>query len=234
MATFPRPESPGLAGGSRVDGTFDCRVIFPAPKMPIPVPPLDSSAGPRYPPPMSAPLTLSHTHEAIARWMVMNPSATLRDIATEFGYSANYISLLRGTDAFQEKLRELNNAADGMVIADLPTRMRATAGVALEKLGEAVEEAITTGSGGIRDREFLRETTDMLLHRLGYAPKRDVGPVQVQAPMTAVILADKETVSGAVQKLMSRFEPPPPEPEVKLIEAELTDQELVDRERQHG
>jgi hypothetical protein len=209
-------------------------VIFPAPKMPIPVPPLDSPAGPRYPPPMSAPLTLSHTHEAIARWMVMNPKATLRDIAAEFGYSANYISLLRGTDAFQEKLRELNNAADGMVIADLPARMRATANVALEKLGEAVEEAMTTGTGGVRDREFLRETTDMLLHRLGYAPKRDVGPVMsTPPPMTAVILADKEVVSGAVQKLMERFEPPPPAPELKLVEAE-PEAEPVDQERPYG
>lgn len=161
--------------------------------------------------PMPVAQTLSHTHEAIARWMVMNPTATLKEIAAEFGYSANYISLLRGTDAFQEKLRELNNAADGMVIADLPQRMRATADLALEKLGEAVEEAMTAGQGGVRDREFIRETADMLLHRLGYAPKRDSGPATAAQTNIAVITADKNTVDNAVAALTGRFSPPPPE-----------------------
>ena len=156
---------------------------------------------------MGVPTELTNSHEALARFMVMHPRATLRELSAEFGYSMNYISLLRSTDAFKAKLRELNDAADGMVVADIPRQMRALTEVSLEKLAEAVEDAMTSGEGGRRDREFIKETTDMLLHRLGYAPKRDAAPAPAQPQ--AVILADAATVQGAVDKMMSRFAPPP-------------------------
>lgn len=107
-------------------------------------------------------VNISHKHEALLNWLVLNPDKSLRECADHFGYTQSWVSSIIHSDIFQVALKEKQLAIAAKVADSIPAKLRRAADVALEKLTTKVEES--------EDPEFLLDATDKILHRMGYAP----------------------------------------------------------------
>lgn len=116
---------------------------------------------------------ISPTHEAIMNWLLQNPGVPLRQCADHFGYTQSWLSTVIHSDIFQAKLRERQDAVFVRVADDIPAKLRSLADVTIEKLTAQIERT--------EDPEFLLDTADKVLHRMGYAPSsaRNGGNVTV-------------------------------------------------------
>lgn len=146
---------------------------------------------------------LSHTHHDIARFMLENPALPLSAVAQHFGYTQPWLSTIIHSGAFQAHLAELQSSADGMVIADVPARLRSIASMALDKLGDQLEFAEGTGPASRVDRTFVQETAEMALKALGFGRQGSVGADAPQGPST-VIYADRLVIEQARERLLVR------------------------------
>lgn len=108
--------------------------------------------------------SVSHTHEAIANWLIANPHRSLRECADAFGYTQSWISVIIHSDAFRARLREKQGGEFDRLSADILTKLRAAADVGIEKLQAHLEKC--------EEPAFILDATDKVLHRLGYAPKQ--------------------------------------------------------------
>ena len=121
---------------------------------------------------------LSHTHEDIARWLLANPTRPLKECAVYFGYTQAWLSCIIHSDAFQARLRKLQDGADAVTLLDVPARLRGVASSALEGLGVQVDHALKETEGnGIVHRQFLLDTAEITLKALGFG-----GPKTAPAP----------------------------------------------------
>lgn len=112
---------------------------------------------------------LSHTHEALLNWLVVNPDKTLRQCADHFGYTPQWLSAILHSDLFQAALKEKQIAITSKIAMGLTEQLKNLAHVAVDKLGQAIEKS--------EDGEFLLDATDKILHRLGYAPASARNPL---------------------------------------------------------
>jgi hypothetical protein len=116
---------------------------------------------------------LSHTHEDIARWMLANPTRPLKECATYFGYTQSWLSCIIHSDAFQARLRKLQDGADAVTLLDVPARLRGVAAATLDGLGVQVEHALKETEGnGILHRQFLLDTAEVTLKALGFGGQK--------------------------------------------------------------
>ena len=127
-------------------------------------------------------------HEHIMDTMLECPDITLRELGVATGYSVSYLSIMTNSDAFRARFAERKQEVCRTSV-DIPTRMRAIAAVAMEKLGEHVERS--------EDADFLRTTADMMLHRLGYAPQRVGGGVTVNAAPQVQFVISRDDLAQA-------------------------------------
>lgn len=106
---------------------------------------------------------LNNTHEAILDWLLLNPEKSLRECADHFGYTQAWLSTVINSDAFRVQYSKLRGDVHARVCADVPTRMTRISEIALDKLAEMVEKS--------EDADFILETSDKILNRMGYGPK---------------------------------------------------------------
>lgn len=112
---------------------------------------------------------LSITHEAVMDWLLVNPGKGQMKLCAEyFGFSRAWLSSMLHSDAFQAKLRDKQEMAYVENIIPIRDQINGVAQLALEKLGEKIEDT--------EDGKFLLDTADKMLHKLGYAPKVDHNP----------------------------------------------------------
>lgn len=79
----------------------------------------------------------AYTHEAMIDLLLLNPAITNKEIGAYFGVSANHISFLRSSDAFQVRLSQRRDADIlPQVQEEIQARMRSVANRSLELLGE--------------------------------------------------------------------------------------------------
>lgn len=105
---------------------------------------------------------LSHTHEAVMDWLVLNPDRSLRECADHFGYTQPWLSTLIHSDIFQAKLAERRLEVNARIAASIPEKLTAVADIALDKLAEKVSAS--------EDPDFILDAADRALHRMGFAP----------------------------------------------------------------
>lgn len=105
---------------------------------------------------------LSHTHEAVLNWLVLNPEKSMAECAGYFGYSQSWLSQLVHSDLFQHALKEKQLEIGLRVAQSIPARLTRLADIGLDKLAEQLEKT--------NDPDFVLEATDKVLHRMGYAP----------------------------------------------------------------
>lgn len=117
---------------------------------------------------MAQVIRLSHTHESVMNWLVLNPDRSLRECADYFGYSQSWMSQLIHSDLFQHALKEKQLAVSVRISDSIPQKLRRAADIAVEKLADHLEKT--------EDPEFILDATDKILHRLGYAPQSARNP----------------------------------------------------------
>lgn len=147
---------------------------------------------------------LSFSHEAIARWLLENPGASLGECAEEFGYTRGWLSIIIHSDAFKAKYHEMQAQADRLVIDDIPAKMRGTVSLALEGLADQVEKAVADGKQ--ENRQFLLNTSEALLQKLGYGAPSG-GKVVINAPNASQVntaVVEQGDLERARQRLMER------------------------------
>jgi len=148
---------------------------------------------------------LSHTHEAIATWLIANPGATLRDCATFFGYSAQWISILTNSDLFKAHLKSKQEAVFSTVVAGIDEKLKAVADIGLEKLAATMEKS--------EDPRLLLEGTKMALSSLGFgakaAPANNVNAQNVQQNFYVASRADLEAARGMIAGTVTPALPEP-------------------------
>lgn len=111
---------------------------------------------------------LSHVHESIINWLVLNPGRSMRQCADNFGYTQPWLSSLVNSDIFQAALRERQIEVAVRVAQNIPAKLAAVADIALDKLADKVAES--------EDAEFLLDAADRTLHRMGFAPQSTRNP----------------------------------------------------------
>jgi hypothetical protein len=117
---------------------------------------------------MGAVSRLSHTHDQIINWLIVNPDRSLRECADTFGYTQPWLSQLIHSDIFQAELRRRQVDVASRVAASVPEKLHAVADIALAKLADKVSES--------EDPEFILDAADRALHRMGFAPASTRNP----------------------------------------------------------
>lgn len=117
---------------------------------------------------MSELARLSHRHEQLLNWLVLNPDRSLRECADQFQISQSWLSQVIHSDLFQHALKEKQLAIGLRVAESIPAKLRRVADIAVEKLTEKLEQT--------EDADFILDATDKILHRMGYAPQSARNP----------------------------------------------------------
>lgn len=147
--------------------------------------------------------SIRYRHEAIARWLLANPHRLLRECAQELGFTQAWLSSVINSDTFRVYMRQLSKEADSLVIYDIPAKLRGLASMSIDALTEQMEATLAAGvTAG--DREFVKSTAEMALHKLGYAPQSRVQPSGTTNIQNNVFMVDAEALRDARQRI---FEP---------------------------
>ncbi len=125
---------------------------------------------------------LNHRHMLLAEYILANPAARLKEIAAAVGMSVSWVSIVTNSDIFREHLQRRNREISDVVHLSLQEKVAGVAHLAVEKLGEALENS--------QDPAFVLAAADKTLQRLGYGAKGaqvqvNTGPAQA-APTTHV------------------------------------------------
>lgn len=135
---------------------------------------------------------LSHRHEMLLNWLVLNPDKTLRECADHFGWTQSWLSSIIHSDIFQSALKQKQLDIAIRVAGSIPEKLRAAADIGVEKLAIHLERS--------EDPEFILDATDKILHRMGYAPQSARNPagspvnIQNNFVIGAQDLLDAQTV----------------------------------------
>jgi hypothetical protein len=144
---------------------------------------------------MAAITRISHRHDAIIDFLLENPAAPLRLCAAHFGVTQPWLSTVIHSDLFQARYAERRETIEAQIAADIPTKLRAVADTALERLGEFLDRT--------EDEAFVLSAFDKVMHRLGYAsapPPAIAGQVGQQN----VFMLDADTLQQLRARITSQ------------------------------
>lgn len=83
---------------------------------------------------------ISYTHDAVIDFMIAHPEASQGNIATVFGYTQSWMSIIINSDAFQARLRERKGEiVDPALLATVNDRFKGVLARSLEKLADLLE-----------------------------------------------------------------------------------------------
>jgi len=149
-------------------------------------------------------LRLSPNHELIALAIINNPGITSGELARRFGRSETWISIVRNSDCFRLRMAELLDAAEDTVIADIPTKLRVVADMALDRVAENLVQEKASPSFALNS---LREALDAL----GYKQRTPAGAIPAVgtiAQQNNFFVASREQLETARQRLQLAHEVP--------------------------
>lgn len=147
-------------------------------------------------------LKLSPLHEQIAFCIMQNPGVQNAQLAARFGRSEVWISIVRNSDCFQARMRELLDEAEESVIADVPTKLRVVADMALDRVAENLTSGTASPSYALG---ALREALDAL----GYKQRVPAGAVPLAgsvAQQNNFFVASREQLEMARKRLQASHE----------------------------
>lgn len=149
-------------------------------------------------------------HQALAQFMLANPTCTNNDIARAFEMTATWVSVIVNSQAFAEYMALLNEELLHAQVIPLRDKLMGVSHLAVEKLGEAVSVS--------HDPKFLLDVADKTLHRLGYAPSRGPEPAtQVTNIQQNVYTVDKALLAEARAAMLAQAQGPLAHPQEKII-----------------
>lgn len=129
---------------------------------------------------------MSHTHVDILNYMLANPLVRLQDVARNFGYTQPWLSSIIHSDAFQRMMGERQDVIFHHTVLPLKEKMTHLAHVALDKLGERLENE--------NDTDTLKDSATAMLDRIGFSPK--VAPA-INTTLQVAIIAQREALAEA-------------------------------------
>ncbi len=142
---------------------------------------------------------LSHAHDAILNWLLLNPCCTLREASDSLGYSVPWLSRLIHTDIFQAELQARQGEVFVGVTNDIPAKLRGLADIAIEKV---TEHLLAT-----EEPQYALDVFDKTLTKLGYAPQSARNPGGPSGGVTQnVFMVSPSDLAQARQMFVS---PPP-------------------------
>lgn len=158
--------------------------------------------------------SLSHRHEAVMNWLILNPERNLRQCADELGYTQSWLSTLIHSDIFQAKLKERQDIVFSVVAADVPEKLRGLASIVTDQMAEMLEKNT--------DKNFTLDSFDKIMHRAGYAPasaRNPGGNPAVQVNNTFVVSREELAQARAsMQTVVQEPEVLPPPPVTELVQ----------------
>lgn len=138
-------------------------------------------------------------YERLADWMIANPHRPLKDAAGELGCTVSYVYQLKNTDTFEAYWAARSNQHSDAICVPIAEKAKATAEQALDILSRKLTTVGEAASG-----EFLLDTADKLMKRLGYAATKNQPPTQVNVGVT---LISAEELQRAKDKMYQRRNP---------------------------
>ena len=133
-------------------------------------------------------------HEELLEYLLVNPRASLQEIALYFGASVSWISIVRNSDAFKELYAQRRGQHFDRVSITVTDRITALADVTIDALTVKMEKNIAADTATI---EQLKEVGDMALKALGFGAKNNTN-VNINAPTTTQnVFVDKATLERA-------------------------------------
>jgi hypothetical protein len=116
------------------------------------------------------------------------------ELAASFGRTPVWISIVRNSDAFRVKMRQLQDTVEFSVVSDIPTKLAAAAEVALERVAEHLDSPSCSP-------KFAAEVANDFLGMLGYSYKTPKGATPVGTTLNQQINVygpvDRATLSAA-------------------------------------
>ena len=115
--------------------------------------------------------SLSHKHEAIVNYLILNPNASLGEVAKTFEVSRAWLSIIIHSSAFRDKFNERQDTTFSELVLPLQEKLLGIGHMAVEKLGDAIS--------GSDDPDYILASADKVLHRLGFAPKAQMAATPI-------------------------------------------------------
>ena len=126
---------------------------------------------------------LSHRHEEVLMWLLLNPDKSQRDCARELNFTEGWLSQIISSDLFQIRLAELREQDFNVSVLSLREKLTAVANLSLEKQLEKLELE--------NDFDKIQKAGDSALKRLGYGIGKQEGP---QAPAQPGVVINNQTL----------------------------------------
>lgn len=104
---------------------------------------------------------LSHRHQQIVNWLVLNPDRSLTDCARFFGYTLPWLSLVVHSDMFQAVYQARCQEVGQLAVHSIANEMGALTHEVIEKSREKIQ-------AGQASERFLGQVLDTSLRALGY------------------------------------------------------------------
>lgn len=105
-----------------------------------------------------------YTHDALIDVIMAHPGITQRELAKQFGYSENWISIVMGSDAFQAALaKRRDDLLDPFVIATVEERFRGLANQSINVIAEKLETS--------RSADLALKALDISAKALGFGSR---------------------------------------------------------------
>lgn len=128
---------------------------------------------------------VSYTHDAMVDAILANPAISNNELATMFGYTAAWMSQIKNSDAFQERLAaRRKELSDPVLVASIEDKFRAVVDRGLDIIAEKM-----SGPASVVPADMAFKAIDIGARALGYGAKQDKGPA-IQANFV-VKLPDK-------------------------------------------
>jgi hypothetical protein len=121
-------------------------------------------------------LEVREFHDMLARWMILHPTATLKETAEHFKVSIGWVSIVKNSDAFKVHYRKLTDATFADALEEIQGQTIELASNTLAILNDKVRK-----DGKAFSPAELLQVADTALKRLGYGlgPRAPSGGVKV-------------------------------------------------------
>lgn len=143
---------------------------------------------------------ISHMHEQIMNWLLLNPGVPQKVCAAKFGITEAWLSSVIHSDIFQAQFKEKQKEVFGMVVQTVPEKLSALADIACEKLAEVLEKN--------QDKDYTLDAFDIILTKAGYGAKGN--GLNAQNNTLNVTVVGSDALAAARQSMLDRGSKPLP------------------------
>ena len=126
---------------------------------------------------------VTYTHDMMIDAMLANPTISNQELATLFGYTAPWISQIKNSGAFQERLAERRKeTSDPILIASIEDKFRGIVDRGLDVMAEKLNQP-----AGMVPADVAMKAIDLGARALGYGAKATSQGTQVNATFVVAL-----------------------------------------------